>query len=118
MRDGIDHLSPISARFCGMRKTERVISSYNTALVEFKSDSRRQRKGFSASFKFFTAFPSHAKDATSHIFNFHSKHYAKQVVVETRNMSVIGESWKQDREFELQGDFFCVYLMFDVFFLL
>lgn len=101
-----------------MRKADRVISSYNTALVEFKSDSRRQRKGFSASFKFFTPIPSRGKNTTSHIFNLHSKYYANQVAVETRNMSVIGESWKQDGEFELQGDFDCVSCFINVHFLL
>ena len=78
VRDGIhDTSSPVIARYCGHPSPDDVIpavvTSSNHATVEFVSDARNQRRGFSAAFTFTTSdIPpvvavSEASDVTTHL---------------------------------------------------
>jgi len=57
VRDGSSRDSVVMATYCGANVTSRpaIVSTGDTALVEFVSDQRDQRQGFAASFQFLVA---------------------------------------------------------------
>ena len=52
MRDGADASAPVIARYCNTLNGEQVFSSGETLYVEFVTDSRKQRQGFAATYRF------------------------------------------------------------------